>query len=321
MDQREVVRKVLVDPGLPAEEQRALAKTPGPWLPPGDGRPRGKADLPMRIEIERCERELKGARQEYAFQIAGSVCTAIVASLLGWGLMWLSGHFWATFFHWVAGIAFVVAGGAVLFGGIWVYELPKELRRPFVIAGRRSGHYVCLCDVPGKEGELLNRALVAAETVRKSAAQREGVLDRARNETELPQFVWDIAIRAQAASRVAVRHERFEASGNAVVGEVLARRAAVLDASRTALEKSVGALEEYAAHAETIDRLIALREEAEREELEVPGYMDLLASTAAAAASTDTVDAISREAEAAAQVLTDVLKNHYDTRGASRPVE
>ncbi|MDT0464757.1 hypothetical protein [Streptomyces gibsoniae] len=273
----------------------------------------------MRFEIDRCDRELKEARQEYAFQIAGSVGSAIVAALVGWGLMWLSGFFLATFFHWVAGIAFVVAGGAVLFGGIWVYELPKELRRPFVIAGRRQGRYVRMCDVTGREGALLKRALLAADTVRKSAAQREGVIDRARNETELPQLVWEIAVRAQATSRVAVRHERFEATGNAVVGEVLARRVAVLDESRAALEKSVGALEEYAVRVGTIDQLIALREEVEREELEAPAYMDLLASTAVADASTDAVDAISREADAAAQVLTDVLKDHYATRGVFRP--
>jgi hypothetical protein len=273
----------------------------------------------MRFEIDKCDRELKEACQEFAFQIAGSVGVAIVAALVGWGLMWLSGFFLATFFHWAAGIAFVVAGGAVLFGGIWVYELPKELRRPFIVAGRRRGHYVRMCDVAGREGELLKRALLAADTVRKSAAQREGVIDRARNETELPQLVWEIAVRAQATSRVAVRHERFEATGNAVVGEVLARRAAVLDESRAALEKSVGALEEYAVRVGTIDQLIALREEAEREELEAPAYMDLLASTAAADASTDAVDAISREADAAAQVLTDVLKDHYDTRGVPRP--
>ncbi|MGW3595214.1 hypothetical protein [Streptomyces sp. NPDC005167] len=321
MDQREAARKVIVDPGLPEEERRVFARTPGPWLPPGDGRLRSEADPQLRFEIDQCDRELKEAREEYVFQIAGSVVVAIVAALVGWGLMWLSGFFLATFFHWAAGIAFVVAGGAVLAGGIWVYHLPGDLRRPFVIAGRRRGHYVRLCDVAGREGELLKRALLATDAVRKSAAQREGVIDRARNETELPQLMWEIAVRAQAVSRVAVRHERFEATGNAVVGEVLARRASVVDEGRAALEKSVGALEEYAARVGTIDQLIALREEAEREELEVPGYMDLLTSTAAADASIDAVDAISREAGAAAQVLTDVLRDHYDTRGVPRPAE
>ncbi|MER5915344.1 hypothetical protein ABT124_34120 [Streptomyces sp. NPDC001982] len=263
-----------------------------------------------RMAAEASARELKNDRAEYLSQVGMGFAGSIAAALAGSGLMWLSGFFLASFFHWVAAIAFIVSACSLAWSIFWGILYLQEMRRPFKIASHRSGHYVCLCDVVGAEGRLLRQVAAAYDTVMESAARREGVLDAARIQVELPQMLWEVAARAQATSRVAVRHESFEARGNAVANEVLARRAEVLVDSRAALERSASALEQYASRVRAIDELIAVRDEAEREERLAPAYMDVLSSPMANT-SADVVDAISKEAEAAAKVLADVLRNHY----------
>ncbi|MFI7291416.1 hypothetical protein ACIBRY_32920 [Streptomyces anulatus] len=313
-------RRVIVDPALPEKELRLLSRTQGPWLPPGDGRPRSEPDRRLRSAAEKSVRDLKNARAEYVSQIAMSMIAAITAALVGSGLTWLSGLFLESFFRWAAVVAYIAVAGSLFWCAVWIFHWWDEIRLPLTVAARSIGHYVCLCDVVEVDGRFLERAVAACDAIMKSAAQREGILDSARNQIEIPQVLWEVAARAQATSRVAVRHEKFKATGNAVVSEVLSRRLAVLKESRVVLEKNVTALEQYATQARTIEQLIALRKEAEQDEAEASAYTHLLAS-----AGTDTgaeaVDAISREAEIAASVLRDVLKSHYDTRDVPRPAE
>ncbi|WP_457492871.1 hypothetical protein [Streptomyces sp. P5_D11] len=311
-------RRVIFDPALPEEEQRSLRKA-GACLPPGDGRPRADSIREPYTATKRIPGP-EAAREEYLWQVGMAVGVAVVAFLVGRGLSWMSGLFLETFFWWTATIAYVVVAISVIWAAFWGYLWWVELLRPLKIAARRVGHYVRVCDVVGVEGRFLRRAVVAYDAVMKSAAQREGLLDHARNQVEMPQVLWDIAARSQATSRVAARHEKFEATGNAVVGEVLARRTAVLQESRAVLEQSVTTLEQYATQVDTIDQLMALRDEAERDEAEASTYTHLLAS-AATDTGTEAVDAIRKEAEVAASVLRDVLKGLYDTRDVPRPAE
>lgn len=319
MDEGKTARRVIIDPALPENEQRWLRHISGFWLPPGDRGSRPEQDsMDDRMAAVASARELKAAREEYFGQVGMGLASAVAAVLAGSGLMWLSGFFLASFFHWCAAIAFIVSACSLAWSIFWGVLYVRELRRPLKIAGERSGHYVCLCDVVGSEGRLLRQAVAAYDTVMDSAALREGVLDSARIQAELPQLLWEVAARAQATSRIAVRHESFEARGNAVANEVLAHRAKVLVDSRAALKRSVAALEQYASRVHAIDELIAVREEAEREEKLAPTYMDVLSSPTASM-SADVVDAISKEAQAAAEVLADVLRNHYAGETSQRP--
>jgi hypothetical protein len=321
LDEGKTARRVIIDPALPEMEQRSLRRISGFRLPTGDRGPRPEQEsMDDRMAAEASARALKTDRAEYFGQVGMALASAVAAVLVGSGLMWLSGFFLASFFHWCAAIAFIVSACSLAWSIFWGVLYVWEIRRPLKIARERSGHYVCLCDVVGSEGRLLRQAVAAYDTVMESDARREGAIDSTRIQAELPQLLWEVAARAQATSRIAVRHESFQARGNAVANEVLARRAEVLVDSRAALERSVTALEQYASRVRAIDELIAVRDEVEREEKLAPTYLDVLSSPTAST-SADVVDAISKEAQATAEVLADILRNHYAGETSQRPGE
>ncbi|MHA6760291.1 hypothetical protein [Streptacidiphilus sp. PAMC 29251] len=250
---RRVRPRVVFDPGLPAPARQLV-------------RAREAQGLPTRRGME------EGWLGSLAGAVLGSLvvvfgCTVVAESMFG---------------HWF----FVVAGAAaamicgcflVSFTAGYVWD-----RRPRLGEGRRQrtlteaeGHYVLPGQLRPEARPLIARAQAAADTVLRSKAHRNDLLDRRRNALSLPEQVWNVAENLRRYSALA---ERLPAEPlGAGPAEVVAKRWAVLAIALRGIDERVQRLERYAAKVVRLDAMLAELAEMERLEADSEELRDLLA--------------------------------------------
>ena len=250
---RRVRPRVVFDPGLPPSARQLV-------------RAREAQGAPKRRGME------EGWLGSLIGAVLGSLvivfgCTVVAESMFG---------------HWF----FVVAGVvAALISGCFLLSFTSGYlwdRRPRLGEGQRQrtlaqaeGHYVLPGQLRPEARPLVARAQAAADTVLRSKAHRNDLLDRRRNAVSLPEQVWNIADNLMRYSTLASRLP-VDPSGPGPA-EVVAKRRAVLEIVLRGIDEQVQRLERYAEKVVLLDTVYAELAEMERLEADSEELRDLLA--------------------------------------------
>ncbi|MFC1413403.1 hypothetical protein ACEZCY_30700 [Streptacidiphilus sp. N1-12] len=254
---RKVRPRVVFDPGLPPAARQLV-------------RAREAQGAPSRRGME------EGWLGSLAGAVLGSLvivfgCTVVAESMFG---------------HWF----FVVAGSmAALICGCFLISFTAGYlwdRRPRLGEGRRQrtladaeGHYILPGQLRPEAQPLVARAQAAADTVLRSKAHRNDLLDRRRNALSLPEQVWSVAENLLRYSALAERLPAVPAGSGPA--EVVAKRRAALEIALRGIDQRVQRLERYAAKVVRLDAVFAELAEMERLEADSEELRDLLARVAA----------------------------------------
>ncbi|MBL3668434.1 hypothetical protein JL475_21045 [Streptomyces sp. M2CJ-2] len=185
---------------------------------------------------------------------------------------------------------------------------------------RGQDRYVCPVDLAPEERDLVVRAAKAVDKISSSQAHRSDLIDRQRNDADLPHILWKIALDGMRIYRLARDHREAERySAGADVDAALTTQAAALRASREAVDNRVRALEAYAATVCEIDKLIDQQRQLEEAESRTEAYMDLVAATTADTITAEQVRTAEAEADALAGPLADAVRVARDAAELALP--
>ncbi|WP_267241578.1 hypothetical protein [Streptomyces sp. PR69] len=212
--------------------------------------------------------------------------------------------------------------GTVIVGCRVMARRHHRVMDPVGTARKHRHQCVRPSDLEADPGALLVRAVIAVDTVFSSAAHRDGVVDRARNEVELPHGLWKIAKDLRSLSELTVRHrEAKSASVGGAVDSVLETQAAALHASRDAIEKRVEALEQYARSVGSLDRLAEQHAQIQALQGVNDDYLNLLASVSEASSATAHPDPAAHEAELLSRSLKEAIEHARIAAELALPAE
>ena len=292
---RPVRPRVVFDPGLPPPARQLV-------------RAREAHGAPARRGME------EGWLGSLAGAVLGSLvivfgCTVVAESMFG---------------HWF----FVVAGSmAALICGCFLASFTAGYlwdRRPRLGAGRREralaaaeGHYVLPDRLRPEARPLVERAQAAADTVLRSRAHRNDLLDRQRNAVSLPEQVWTVAENLRRYSALA---ERLPADppGEGSAG-IVARHRAMLDSALRGIDERVLRLERYAAKVVRLDALYAELAVLERLEADGEELRDLLARVEADNLAEPELERMADEARATLDAYASALVEARDAALGALP--
>ncbi|MFC1419344.1 hypothetical protein [Streptacidiphilus cavernicola] len=251
---RAVRPRVVFDPGLPPPARQLV-------------RAREAHGAPSR----------RGMEEGWLGSLTGSVlgslvivfgCTVVAQSVFG---------------HWFLGVAASVAGlvcgcflASFTAGYLWDRR-PRlgEARRQRTLAAA-EGHYVLPGRLRPEARPMVARAQAAADTVLRSRAHRQDLLDRQRNAVSLPEQVWTVAENLRRYSALAERLPVDPPRGSRAA-EVVVRHRAMLTTALRGIEEQVALLERYAAKVVRLDALYTEMAVLERLEADGEELRELLA--------------------------------------------
>ncbi|WP_347591446.1 hypothetical protein [Acrocarpospora sp. B8E8] len=139
--------------------------------------------------------------------------------------------------------------------------IPRPANRATSQNGPYQRRFVIVAQLSKQAQRLLSRARTAADTVARSRAKQQGLLDAVANDVILPQQIWEIARLLQMQTHL--QHEQREARQGVMTPELNA----VLEPQQAALQRSimtvtvrVEALEKYAYRVQETDAALRARE-------------------------------------------------------------
>ncbi len=277
-------------------------------------------ELPERIRKQLTRAPASAARRPTGGEAAGETqqgsgclngCT-VVLFLLGVLLIGPATRF--------AVVCLVIA--TVIVGVRWMARQEEKTTDPVGTARNHRHQCVRPSDLEADAGTLLMRAASAVDTVFASAAHRDGAVDRARNEVELPHRLWKIAKDLRSLSELTVRHrEAKSSSAGGAVDAVLETQAAALHAGRAAIEKRVEALEQYAESVRSLDRLAEQHAQVQALQEANDAYLNLLASAGEASSTTAQPDPAVHEAASLSRSLEDAIEHARIAAELALPAE
>ena len=199
--------------------------------------------------------------------LAGAALAVVVHSIsdsLHW-LVWTGGV-----------IAILIAVAIFVPRGLWELEDASAPRRQL----RDALPYMVLSDdLTPTAAALLARAKQAADQVTGTRVHADDLIDRQRNQVELPAQVWDIAQALAAYSRFV--DQTPTGAVTPLLREAADERATQLGTARKGVERRIVALEHYAAAAVQADRSYTEWLQVQELSHQEPDVRALLAATAA----------------------------------------
>ncbi|GAA3741257.1 hypothetical protein HDA32_002514 [Spinactinospora alkalitolerans] len=277
----------VVDPDLPAGERAVLLSHAHALTPAGSPAP---PPVPARWEFP----FLQWVREHPV----ATLVVAVAGTLVGMRLL-------LRLFVFVLPLLLLAALIALVVTARRVTESPAQ-----ALARRHHGRYIVAeADLDEPARHLLARAQRAVDAVDAADVVASGHIDAIDNAVVLPRQVWEIATTLRRVTELRARAAEAEAdlSGAQGLEDLLAERAAALEAAEASVTARIGALEGYAARVAEADESHRRLRAVERLLAEQEDYLDLMAATVADDYAADHIGELGERARTAQERLRRAL--------------